>query len=392
MVRVISRLNVGGPAIQVISLARLLEPQYVTTLVRGREDPREGSLDHLAEELGVRPVLIGSLRREIGPADLVALVRLVAILRRAKPRLVHTHAAKGGTVGRLAALVAWPTRRRRPVLVHTFHGHSLRGYFSSRRAGVFLRIEQFLARRTDRLVAVSEQVRDELLELGVAPRERFEVIRLGFDLIPFVVADPTRAQRGASVRAGLGIPAGAGLVTLIARLVPIKRVDRFLRIATVLADRLTTRFLIVGDGELRAQLEGSPEAMALRERLSWAGMRSDMPDVCFASDVVVLTSDNEGTPVSLIEAHAAGVPVVATRVGGVASVVTDGHSGTLVDVDDEAAFAAAIAQLLDEPLLAQRWGQRGRSHVLQTFTRDRLVTDIEALYSRLLGLSEQATD
>jgi len=306
-------------------------------------------------------------------------------MRRVKPQLVHTHAAKGGTLGRFAALLAWPARRRRPVLVHTFHGHSLRGYFSSRRAGVFLRIEQFLARRTDRLVAVSEQVRDELVGLGVAPRERFEVIRLGFDLKPFLVDDATRAKRRASLRADLGIHEDAPLITLIARLVPVKRVDRFLRIAKMLVHRSNARFLIVGDGELRDELQALPEAEELRDRLFWTGMRHDIPNLCFASDVVVLTSDNEGTPVSLIEAHAAALPVVATRVGGVASVVLDGQGGTLVNVSDERAFAAAIGDLLDDPVRAHAWGHRGRTHVLQTFARDRLVADIETLYDRLLN-------
>jgi glycosyltransferase involved in cell wall biosynthesis len=384
VLRVIARLNVGGPAIQAISLTRLLESRgYSTTLVRGSEGPDEGSMDHLAERLGVRPVHVASLRRDPGPHDLRALASLMRILMREKPRIVHTHAAKAGTLGRVAALLA-PGRSER-VLVHTFHGHSLSGYFSSPTARVYRVIERFLAKRTDRLIAVSEEVRDELVAMGVATAERFEVVRLGFDLAPFLVEEGERSRRRASLRSELGIPSEAPLVTLIARLVPIKRVDRFLRVAARLADREDVCFLVVGDGELRQSLRTLPEARALGERLTWTGFRRDMPDVCFASDVVALTSDNEGTPVSLVEALAAGTPVVSTNVGGVASVVRDGQTGLLASADDEQGLADAIARLLDNPQLAERLSAEGRRHALQSFAQERLVDDLDGLYRRLLA-------
>ena len=208
LVRIISRLNIGGPAIQAITLTERLTPLgYDTTLIRGSEAADEGNMDYLADELGVRPVRIASLERNPGPNDLVALGALVRALRARQPRIVHSHAAKAGTLGRLAALLAFRPSRR-PVLVHTFHGHSLSGYFSSRRNAIFLQIERFLARRTDRLIAVSEEVRDELAELGVAPRERFAVVPLGFDLSAFLVADPARAERRSALRAELGLPGG----------------------------------------------------------------------------------------------------------------------------------------------------------------------------------------
>src|SRR5947209_4616922 len=176
VVRIIARLNIGGPAIQAISLARMLEPLgYRTRLVRGTEAPGEGNMDYLARDLGVTPTLVPSMRREPGLGDIVALARLVRILRGDRPQIVHTHAAKAGTLGRLATLIAFPRRSRRPVLVHTFHGHSLTGYFSPRSAALFLRIERFLAARTDALIAVSDQVRDELVNLGVADAGRFTV-------------------------------------------------------------------------------------------------------------------------------------------------------------------------------------------------------------------------
>ena len=374
--RVIARLNIGGPAIQAITLSKRLAPLgYETLLIRGSEAAHEGSMDHLADELGVRPLRIARMGRELGIGDIAAFVRLVRELRSFRPDVVHTHAAKAGTLGRLAALV--PGRGRPRVTVHTFHGHSLTGYFSPRKAALFLRIERFLGARTTRLIAVSDEVRDDLVRLGVAPAERFEVIRLGLDLSRFDVDEAQRRARGAALRAQLGIPSGARLVTLIARLVPIKRVDRFLAVAQQLAAQLDdVWFLIAGDGELREQLQGLPQP----EHVVWAGFQRDVPAVCFASDVVVLTSDNEGTPVSLIEAQAAGVPVVSTRVGGAAAVVAPG-SGALAATGDVDGFARAVRAVLERAAPAGD----PRAHVIQTFSLDRLVDDVDDLYRRLLA-------
>jgi glycosyltransferase involved in cell wall biosynthesis len=385
LVRITSRLNIGGPAIQAITLTERLTPLgYDTTLIRGREAPDEGNMDYLAADLGVRPVRIAALERNPGPNDLIALCALVRALRSRQPRIVHSHAAKAGTLGRLAALLAFRPSRR-PVLVHTFHGHSLSGYFSRRRSAIFLQIERFLARRTDRLIAVSEEVRDELAELGVAPRERFAVVPLGFDLSAFLVSDPARAERRSTLRAKLGLPEDAPVVTLVARLVPIKRVDRFLRVAALLRDVPDLRFVIVGDGELRDQLRASAEARALGSRLIWAGFRRDMPDVYFASDVVAQTSDNEGTPVALIEAQAAGVPVVTTAVGGVASAVREGQTGRITAVGQDEAMARAISGYLDDAVRRREHGERGRAHVRSSFTLDTLVGEIDGLYRGLLS-------
>ena len=374
--RIIARLNIGGPAIQAITLTERLEPLgYETLLIRGSEALHEGSMDHLAVELGVRPLRIARMGRELGAGDLTAFVQLARELRRFRPDVVHTHAAKAGTLGRLAAMV--PGRGRPRVTVHTFHGHSLTGYFSPRKAALFLRIERFLAKRTTRLIAVSDEVRDDLVGLGVASADRFEVIRLGLDLSRFAVGDAERIERGSQLRTALGIPREARVVTLVARLVPIKRVDRFLAIAQRLAAELdNVWFLIAGDGALRDELRALPQP----ETTVWAGFQRDVPAVCFASDVVVLTSDNEGTPVSLIEAQAAGVAVVSTRVGGAVAVVAPG-SGALMSTDDIDGFVRAVRELLEQ----NAPGSDPRAHVLQTFSLDRLVADVDHLYRRLLA-------
>lgn len=347
-------------------------------------------MDDLAGELGVAPALVDSLRRDPGPYDIRALFALFRILRRERPQIVHTHAAKGGTIGRLAALLAFPRRRGRPVLVHTFHGHSLSGYFSASTATVYRVIERFLARRTDRLIAVSSEVREDLIGFGVAAPERFEVVPLGFDLSAFAAEDRERSESRSALRFELGIPDDAVVVTLVARLVPIKRVDRFLAAAAALADVENVHFLIVGDGELRQQLVASPAAMRLAGRLSWAGFRRDMPAVYFASDVVALTSDNEGTPVSLIEASAAGLPTVSTRVGGASAVVLDGETGLLASREDPTELAEAISGLVADRAARSRMGAAARAHALSTFSLERLVGDVDDLYRRLLASRRSA--
>ena len=385
VVRIIARLNIGGPAIQAITLTRRLDALgYRTTLVRGQEDPGEGDMDYLADALSVQPVLVPRLQRSPGWSDLPALITLARIIQRERPQIIHTHAAKAGTLGRLAGWASRLGPGRRPVLIHTFHGHSLTGYFSPRTASIYRRIEQSLARCTDALLAVSPEVRDELVELGVADANRFEVVPLGFDLEPFGVSADERARRRLRFRAELGIPSHDQVVTLIARLVPVKRVDRFLRVARSLAaERQGVHFLVVGDGQLRRALQASPEATELDAHLTWAGFRRDIPDVCFASDAVVLTSDNEGTPVSLIEAQAAGTPVVAGRVGGVASVVRDGMTGFIVEPDDEHGMAAAVSRVLGDASVAER-AQTAREEVTRAFSLDSLAERIDRLYRRLL--------
>jgi glycosyltransferase involved in cell wall biosynthesis len=393
VVRIIARLNIGGPAIQAITLTKELRPfGYRTTLVRGTEDPGEGNMDYLAGELGVTPKLVPALRRNLGHHDIPALLSLIRILRRERPHIVHTHAAKAGTLGRVAALIATVGRRPRPVLIHTYHGHSLHGYFSSRMTELFRRIERFLARATDVLIAVSDEVRDELVARHVAPASKFAVVPLGFDLSGFAVNGTVRQQMREAVRSELGIPQDARVVTMVARLVPIKRVDRFLSVASAL-NRQTPDlfFLIVGDGELRARLTSSPDAQALSDRLVWAGFRRDIPAVLFASDVVVQTSDNEGTPVSLIEAQAAGVPVVSTQVGGVASLVP---AARLAAPHDTEALARAIHELVNDRSAADTAAKNSAVDVQSRFALGRLARDLDRLYrhelSRRSGGKRQA--
>lgn len=378
----IARLNVGGPAIQVINLTRRLTPLgYETVLLRGEEGAAEGSMDYLADELAVRPVQVPGLRRGLGWHDFVALCSILGWLRTARPEVLHTHTAKAGALGRLAVLLA-PWWRPR-VVIHTFHGHVLRGEFGPRLSRLIALFERFLALLSTRVVAVSEEIADDLVAFGVASREKIEVVHLGFELSRFTPADDERAAIRAATRRRLRISPDALVVTVIARVVKVKRIDRFIEMAGLIPDDNVV-FLVAGDGALRDELADSGAARALGDRLVWAGFERDIAAICFASDVVALTSDNEGTPVCLIEAQACAVPVVTTDVGGVATVVLDGESGRIVSRDARA-LADAVGALLADDDRRMIYGRRGREHVFATFSIDRLVGDIDGLYSRLLS-------
>lgn len=384
----IARLNIGGPAIQVVNLTKRLTPLgYESVLLRGQEGEREGSMDDLAGALGVSPVRIPGLRRGIGLHDLRALATMIGWLRAFRPDVLHTHTAKAGALGRLAvAAVPWWRPR---VVVHTFHGHVLKGEFSPRMSRVVAFVERLLATRATKLIAVSQEVADDLVDFGVARREKIEVIHLGFDLSLFDEPAEARRRIRRETRAALGLSEDDFVVTIIARVVKVKRIDRFIEMAHELADVPGIRFLIAGDGDQRGDLEASSAARGLGDALVWAGFRRDIPAICFASDVVVLTSDNEGTPVCLIEAQAARVPVVTTEVGGVRTVVRDGVSGRIVG-SDARELAGAVRDLITAPERREDFGVEGQRHVRNTFSIERLVADIDGLYCRLLQEADGA--
>jgi len=376
-VRVFSRLNIGGPAVHVILLSAGLRPLgYDTRLVVGRESEREGNMLPLAAEKSVVCERVAGLGREISPLqDLRALVGLHRLLRAWKPAIVHTHTAKAGLLGRLAARAA-----RVPVVVHTFHGHVLHGYFSPTRTAVFRWLEGRLASLADALVVVSETVRAELVELGVAPAEKIRVIPLGLDLAHLGGELP----RGA-LRREIGIGETTPLVGMVGRLVPIKDVPTFLKAARLVRDAgREVRFALVGDGEERLALESQCTRLGLDDVVTFVGWRRDLAAVYGDLDVVVNASRNEGTPVALIEALAAGRPVVATRVGGTPDLLGEDERGRLVPAGSPEALAAAILETLDQSEAARRRALAGRDHVVARHSVARLVRDVDDLYRELL--------
>ncbi len=381
VLRVIARLNIGGPAVQATLLTERLDPsRYDSLLVTGREEASEGNYLSLHGKTLEDTVILPALGREIQPArDLVVLGQLVALIRKLRPDVVHTHTAKAGTLGRLAAFLC-----RVPVVVHTYHGHVFHGYFGPAKTRLYVAIERWLGRHTHRLLAVSERVRQDLLELGIGRPDRFEVLPLGLDLDGFLTVD---AQRG-GLRRELGFTEREALVGIVARLVPIKAHEVFLRSAIEVARRVPdSRFIVIGDGARRAELEELASSLGLGERIRFIGWRGDLDRVYADLDLVVLTSRNEGSPVSLIEAMAAARPVVATRVGGVGDLVEDGVTGLLVPEGDHVAMAEAIAELLGDEDRRRHLGEAGRERVYPAFSARRLLADVDRLYGELLRQS-----
>jgi glycosyltransferase involved in cell wall biosynthesis len=378
VLRLFSRLNIGGPSIHVILLtAGLTAKGYTTRLVVGTEAAHEGNLLDLADAKGVACESLASLGREIRPfQDLRALVRLYRLMRAYRPQIVHTHAAKAGLLGRLAARLAGV-----PVVVHTYHGHVLRGYFSPLKTRVFLQLERLLGRATDVLIAVSPRVKQDLVELGVASADRFRVVALGLELDGLAGSLP----RG-GLRQERAIPHDVPLVGMVGRLVPIKDVPTFL-LAAAKVRQITpaARFALVGDGEERVLLEEQCARLGMAEAVTFHGWRRDMKAVYGDLDVVVNSSRNEGTPVALIEALAAARPVVATHVGGTPDLLRGGEFGRLVAAGDASALAQAILDTLADREAAAQRARAGQAHVLREHSASRLIADIDGLYRDLLA-------
>ena len=388
VLRVIARLNVGGPALHVTHLAQGLAARgYETTLVAGDVGRGEESMAFVAERAGIDVVRLPGLSRELSPVrDLLAAMRLARVIRRVRPDVVHTHTAKAGAVGRAATLFAG--LRNRPVVVHTFHGHVLRGYFGLLGTLVFRGIETVLARTTDRLVAVSPEVRDELVQLGVAPAAKFSVIRLGLELERRVTYDGDPAE----LRRRHGIDGRTFVVGWFGRMTAVKQTDDLLTALVALRERgVDALLLMVGDGDDRQRLEERAHELGVARACLFLGYQQDVAPWFAVSDAVVLTSASEGTPATIIEALAAGRPVVATDVGGVSDVVDEGETGFLVPAGDTDALAAQLALLASDPECRETMGRLGRERALHRYAVERLVDDVDALYRELLARTSPTT-
>ena len=375
--RILGRSNVGGPTRTVLHLTRQLAADgFETLLIVGQPGAREGEL-LAADEPAVERLPV--LRRGLGWSDLCAHRALKRILEQFRPHILHTHAAKAGALGRKAAQAL----KERPSVVHTFHGHVLDDYFSRPLSLFFRHLERRLARSTDCLVTVSARDAEDLSQRhAVAPREKFQVIENGIDLAPYRPPDAALRRAG---RLRLGAGDSARLILVSARLAPIKQ-HRLLFDAL---DRLPASVLpvevhLLGDGPLRSDLER--RATRLREGVAvrFHGFRDDLPAVLPAADLVALSSRREGMPLALIEAMAAGVPVVATAVGGVPELVIQGKTGLLVPDGDSGSLAFALGRVLSDLQLARRLGIAGRRRALERHGLDRVVREHAELYRRLL--------
>ena len=326
------------------------------------------------------PTVLPSLGRSLHPVrDLLTVGALVSILRRQRPHIVETHTAKAGFVGRVAARLAGV-----PVVLHVFHGHVFYGYFGAAQTRAFIGIERLLARWTDRVITISLSQRHDIAHVyRIASPDRVVVVPLGFDLRSFAGAGPADRSAG---RALLGVPSDAPLVGFVGRLTAVKNPALFCSAACrVLESVPGARFVLVGDGELRADIERQIADLGLSERVTLAGWQREMPPVYAALDALVLPSLNEGTSVTAIEAMAAGVPVVATAVGGMPDLVADERTGLLAPSGDAEALAEQIVRVLSDPAWAHSVARGGREDALARFGVDRLVRDMESLYTTLLA-------
>jgi len=384
VLRVIARLNVGGPALHVAYLtAGLADRGYDTTLVAGTIARGEESMAFVADAHGVTVESLDALHREISPVrDARAILRLARLIRQERPTILHTHTAKAGAVGRIAALLAGDAKP--PIIVHTFHGHVLRGYFGPLRTFAFRRLERWLARGTTTLVAVSPEVRDDLVALGVAPESKFTVVRLGIELENRVGRN---GDERAETRRQLGLGDGDPFVVgWVGRMTAVKRTDEVVRVLRRLVDRgIDARLLLVGDGPDRDRLERYAHELGVVRRCLFLGYQEDVARWYDAMDALILPSVNEGTPVSVIESLAAERPAVATRVGGTPDVIREGVDGFLVEPGDGKALADRLEELANDPARRAQMGAAGRDRVLDRYAVDRLVDDIDKLYRELLS-------
>jgi len=398
IVRIIARLNVGGPAKHVVWLTSGLA-DYQTVLVAGTVPPGEGDMGYFAEQAGVIPHFIPQMSREISLNDVTTIWKLYRLFVREKPELIHTHTAKAGTVGRVAGFFyRWFTpglligRPRRCKFVHTYHGHIFHSYYGRWKTRAFIVIEKMLAALvTDRLIVVSEQQGTEICkEFGVGNPGQITVIPLGLDLEVFKGSSHRRSK----FRQDLGVEDKTVLIGIVGRLTEIKNHQMFLEIVKRFRESdLPVRFVIIGDGSLRDSLENASRSLGLSDALIFAGERKDPEYFYPALDIVALTSHNEGTPLTLIEAMANERPVIATSVGGVVDllgdVVEDGsfricNRGIGVSPGDVNAFAAGLTRLVNNEELRKRLARRGFEFVQQKYPKERLLTDIRKLYEELL--------
>lgn len=380
ILHVIARLNVGGAALHVLQLAREQSRRgHDVVVVAGTLAAGEESMEYVADELGVEVIGLPALQRELSlRADGAAIRELRRLIRARRPDVVHTHTAKAGATGRIAALLAGRARPR--SIVHTYHGHVLSGYFSPVRERIFRLIERALARPTSALLAVSEEVRNDLVDYGVAPRERFTIVPYGFDPPVWSEVDERSRER---VRSELGLDDDTLAIGWAGRLTPIKRpLDLIRTLRGVLDAGVDAVLVVVGDGDDRPKAEALATTLGVADRCRFVGFHRNIREWYAAFDVFLLTSLNEGTPVVAFEALGAGRPVVATAAGGTAAVVLDGVSGFLVPVGDVAGLSDRVVRLARDPDLRTRLGAAGSEDVRLRYATGRMADELEAVYQR----------
>jgi|SRR6185312_691962 len=390
IVRIINRFNLGGPTYNVTYLTRYLAPEFETLLIGGMKDESEASSDFILQQNGLTPTIVPEMRRSINPTnDIVAYTKIKKLIKDFKPHIVHTHAAKSGALGRMAAFAC-----NVPITIHTFHGHVFHSYFGGLQTSVYKNIERYLAKRTTALVTLSEIQKHELADIHhIAPRDKFHIVPLGFDLEKFWTNKETKRK---DFRKQFCIEDNEIAIGIIGRLVPVKDHKMFLN-AFKLAKSSTKnkiKAFIIGDGELKEELMKYCSEIGLTftsrtdlHPLSDVFFTSWIKEVDIANaglDIIALSSLNEGTPVSLIEAQAAGKPIVSTQTGGIENVVMPGETALLSPVGDTQSFADNLIKLANDKDLRLKLSAKGEDFVKNRFHYSALVKNMADLYSALL--------
>lgn len=390
ILRIINRLNLGGPTYNAAYLSAGLSTHYETLLVAGMKDDSEESSEYIVHQLGLEPLYITNMKREVNFFnDIKAYRQIRKIIKSFNPDIVHTHAAKSGALGRLAAL-----HEGVPVIVHTFHGHVFHNYFGNIKSRIFIEIERYLAERSTAIIAISELQRTELVEkYKISSLEKTKVIPLGFDLQRFRT---NQQELRKSFRSAYGISDNTVAIGIIGRLVPIKNHRMFIKGIKKLQQSTSCSFhaFIIGDGEERKQLEefcrdeeitfNKINEPAVSANVTFTSWIKNVEWALAGLDLVALTSFNEGTPVSLIEAQAAGKPIISTETGGIRDVVLPDETAFLVPSGDVDAFAQKLKLLVESDDLRNSFSVKGWSFVEERFHHTRLVSDFKKLYDQLL--------
>lgn len=397
ILRIINRLNLGGPTFNAALLTKYIGEDFETLLVAGQKQKTEASSDFIVTDLGLNYVSIPDMQRSINPVrDIRAYRKIRKLIREFKPDIVHTHASKAGTLGRLAAIHA-----QVPVIIHTFHGHIFHSYFHPVKTRVYKGIERYLARKSSAIIAISERQKAELgTRYRICPPSKIHVIPLGFDLSRF---RNNMDEKRRLFREKYMIDDHEIAIGIIGRLVPVKNHALFIRSAakTLISSSRKLRFFIIGDGEERNSILKLCHGLRMdytwfpaeprKATITFCGWEQQVDKVIAGLDVVVLTSLNEGTPVSLIEAQAGNKPVVTTNVGGIENIVLPDKTALLVDQNTEEAFSVQLLRITEDDTRREMMGRKGWEVVEHRFHYTRLVKETRELYLTLLGAKRKKT-
>ena len=387
---ILNRLIVGGISTNAIYLTKYLQPDFETLLVSGEHEMHEQGANFLAASHGISPFIIPEMKRSISvTSDWMAYRKLKKLIREFKPDIVHTHAAKSGALGRLAA-----KNCNVPVIIHTFHGHVFHSYFNSLKSNLFVRTERWLAGFSDAIIAISDTQRKELQEdFKIATAEKFRVIPLGLELDCFITDQESKRKK---FRNEFGLDDETIAIGIIGRLAPVKNHMLFLKGIKEVLEKSGRKIkaFIIGDGESRQLIEQNAGSLGIDfsrhtdadhpHPLIFTSWRTDVDFIYAGLDIVALTSLNEGTPVSLIEAQAAGKPIVSTRVGGITDVVSENKTALLSDINNETEFAENLFQMVSDPVLRDSFSKAGANNILTKYGYKRLIEDMGKLYFELL--------